>query len=393
MGKHVAEGIEEKKQKPVTVTKERNGGVWFGVVILLIVIGVAGAGYFLLQQLRDKQQDLGGEISKEMQQIMELTKQISAHQALLGAMQNQLTELNSRVVNKEEKFDRRLNEAMKRQHERFDNEVKEVNDSIQKIHRQLGKTRGDWLVSDAEYLLGVANRRLHLIGDVGTTLAALQAADQRLRESGDTAAFKIRKQIAKEILVVRDIKIVDTVGIYSTLEALEEQVNYLHLSLPYLGKVKIPDKEGGNNVNKSVAEVDVNDVLDKALVEIKGIVSVRRLDAPVKLILTPEHKVFIKERLSSKLMIVKLALLQHDDKLYQSSIDDVLQWLNKNFADDRVRVRFKRELDQLRTIQIRSNLPDIGLSFKMLKDIVKLRLEVDKVLQNENFKQVNNWSR
>jgi uncharacterized protein HemX len=380
MGKHVAEVIEEKKQKPVKVKKEHSGGAWFGVVILLIVIGVAGAGYFLLQQLRDKQQDLGGEISKETQQMIALTKQISAYQTQLGVIQNQLSGLNSNIANKVDNFEHRLNEVVKIQDERLESTVKDVKDSIQKIHRQLGKTRGDWLVSDAEYLLGVANRRLHLMEDVGTTLAALQAADQRLRESGDTAAFKIRKQIAKEISVVQDIKIADIVGLYSALEALEEQVDYLNLFLPYSGKVK--DQELGESAQKPT--VDVNDALDDVLIEIEGIVSIRRLDAPIKSIMTPEHKIFIKERLSSKLMIVKLALLQHDDKLYQASIDDSLQWLRGNFTNDRVRARFIRELDKLRTIQIRSNLPDISLSFKMLKDIVKLRLEVDKAIQDES---------
>lgn len=377
MGNHVAEAIKEKKEKPVKVKKERSGGAWFGLVILLIVLGVAGVGYLLLQQLRDKQQDLGGEIGKETQQIMELTKQISGYQAQLVAIQNQLSSLSSNVANKEDNFEHRLNEAMKIQDERLENTATDVKGAIQKIHRQLGKTRGDWLVSDAEYLLGVANRRLHLMGDIGTTLAALQAADQRLRESGDTAAFKIRKQIAKEISIVQEINTADTVGIYSAIEALEEQVDYLNLFLPYSGKLK--EQTIGKNAQESSA--DLNDALDNALIEIEGIVSIRRLDAPVKSIITPEHKIFIKERLSSKLMIVKLALLQHDDELYQASIKDVQQWLNAHFTKDKVQIRFMRELEKLRAIQIRSNLPDISLSFKMLKDIVKLRLEADKALQ------------
>ena len=38
------------------------------------------------------------------------------------------------------------------------------------------------MIADAEYLLSVANQRLHLVGDVNTTRMALEAADQRLRE-------------------------------------------------------------------------------------------------------------------------------------------------------------------------------------------------------------------
>ncbi|NYT47521.1 MAG: uroporphyrinogen-III C-methyltransferase [Candidatus Methanofishera endochildressiae] len=117
-----------------------------------------------------------------------------------------------------------------------------LKESIQYIQRQLGKTRGDWLVADAEYLLSVANRRLHLMGDVSTTIEALKAADNRLRESGDTAAFKVRSQIAKEISAVKKVQVADVVGIYSQLEMLEEDVAKLGVFLPYSGKAKISNK-------------------------------------------------------------------------------------------------------------------------------------------------------
>jgi len=380
MGNNVAE-VKEEQQKVTKVKKERSGGVWFGLVILLIIIGVAGAGYLLLQQLRDKQQDLGGELSKDSQQMLELTKQISGYQSQLVAIQTQLAGLSSDVSNKEDNFEHRLNSAMNVQEERLDNTVKGIKGSIQRIHRQLGKTRGDWLVSDAEYLLSVANRRLHLMGDVGTTLEALKAADQRLRESGDTAAFKIRGQIAKEISSVQQINVADLVGIYSALKVLEDQVLQLNLLLPYSGKAN--DDRAAQNQKQKSDKADVNNVLDEALFEIEGIISVRRLDAPVKAIITPEHKAFIQEQMSSKLVLVKLALLQRDDALYQLSLEDVSYWLAKNFTNNSVRVQFENELAKLKAIQIQTNFPDISQSFKMLKDIVKLRLETDKAMSND----------
>jgi len=380
MGNNVAE-VKEEQQKVTKVKKERSGGAWFGLVILLIIIGVAGAGYLLLQQLRDKQQDLGGELSKDSQQMLELTKQISGYQSQLVAIQTQLAGLSSDVSNKEDNFEHRLNSAMNVQEERLDNTVKGIKGSIQRIHRQLGKTRGDWLVSDAEYLLSVANRRLHLMGDVGTTLEALKAADQRLRESGDTAAFKIRGQIAKEISSVQQINVADLVGIYSALEVLEDQVLQLNLLLPYSGKAN--DDRAAQNQKQKSDKADVNNVLDEALFEIEGIISVRRLDAPVKAIITPEHKAFIQEQMSSKLVLVKLALLQRDDALYQLSLEDVSYWLAKNFTNNSVRVQFENELAKLKSIQIQTNFPDISQSFKMLKDIVKLRLETDKAMSND----------
>jgi len=382
MGKTVAEVTENINQQEAPlnpeVKKSRNGA-WFGVVILLVVIGLAGAGYLLLQQLRDKQQDLGGVLSKDSQQMIELTKQISGYQSQLVAIQNQLSSLNSEVGSKESNFEAKLNELSALHTERLENTSGRINESILRIQRQLGKTRGDWLVADAEYLLSVANRRLHLMGDVDTTVEALKAADQRLRESGDTAGFKIRGQIAKEIAAVKKVKLADVVGIYSTLEMLEEDVAKLNVFLPYAGK----GLSSGDSVSKvkPLAENDINAKLDNALVAIEGIVTIRRLDSPVTSVITPEQKAFITEQLSTKLVMVKLALVQQDDELYQASIKDVLQWLQNNFTKNETYKQFVLELERLKSIQIRSNFPDISQSLKMLRNIAKLRLETDKALQ------------
>jgi len=385
MGKNVAEVIEEQNQQqvaPAPKEKKSGNGAWFGLVIVLIILGLAGAGFLLLQQLRDKQQDLGGEISKDSQQMQELTKQISGYQEQLVAIQNQLSGLSAEVNNKETNYEQKLNQQSALHKERLDTSSERLKESIQRIQRQLGKTRGDWLVADAEYLLSVANRRLHLMGDVPTTIEALKAADARLRESGDTAGFKVRGQITKEIALVKKVQVADVVGIYSTLEMLEEDVAKLNVFLPYSGKAK--DQEVITEMTEETTD-DLNDALDNALIEIEGILTIRRLDQPVTTIISPEQKAFITEQLSTKLVIVKLALVQHDDTLYQTSIDDVLQWLKKNFTKDAARVEFASELNRLKAIQIRSNFPDISQSLKMLRNITKLRLETDKALQMDTL--------
>ena len=399
----MAEIIEEQQNQPEVapvvvptptpepVQKKAGNGAWFGLVIILIVLGLAGAGFLLLQQLRDKQQDLGGVLSKDSQQMLELTKQISGYQNQLVAIQNQLSSLSAEVGSKQTNYEHKLNEHSDLHNERLDNASARLRESIQHIQRQLGKTRGDWLVADAEYLLSVANRRLHLMGDVSTTIEALKAADNRLRESGDTAGFKVRSQIAKEIAAVKKVKVVDVVGIYSKLEMLEEDVAKLNVFLPYSGKLKDQQSareasaakpaEESTSAEDTKSTDDINAILNDALLEIEGIVTIKRLDKPVTAIISPEQKAFITEQLSTKLVIVKLALVQHDDALYQAGINDVQQWLSKNFTKNAAYKNFLSELEQLKSIQIRSNFPDISKSLKMLRNIAKLRLETDKASQ------------
>ncbi len=386
----MAEIIQEEQKQPESVQAtplpesvpmKSGNGAWFGLIIILIILGLAGSGFLLLQQLRDKQQDLGGVLSKDSQQMLELTKQISGYQNQLVAIHTQITSLSAEVGSKETDYQRKLNEQSDLHNERLSNSFARLKESIQHIQRQLGKTRGDWLVADAEYLLSVASRRLHLMGDVSTTIEALKAADIRLRESGDTAAFKVRSQIAKEISAVKKVQVADVVGIYSKLEMLEEDVAKLNVFLPYSGKAKDQQQARETAAEDIKSTDDINDVLNNVLVEIEGIVTIKRLDTPVNAILSPQQKAFITEQLSTNLVIVKLALVQHDDVLYQAGIADVQQWLSKNFTNDAAYKNFNSELEQLKKIKIRIDFPDISQSLKMLRNIAKLRLDSDMALQ------------
>ena len=228
----MAELSEQKEQELGDSQSARHSskGLWFGVIILLIIIGLAGAGFYFFSQLRDKQQDLGGEVKGEM------SKQIADYQSQLVAIQSQLASLESNVAGKDNHFTQTLADFSQLHNEKLESTRKELNESVIRLQRQLGKTRGDWLIADAEYLLSVANERLHLVGDVSTTREALEAADQRLRESGDAATFKVREEIAKELSLLKSIAVPDVVGIYGSIQALQDRVDKLALVLPYTGK-------------------------------------------------------------------------------------------------------------------------------------------------------------
>jgi len=214
------------------------------------------------------------------------------------------------------------------------------------------------------------------MGDVNTTREALEAADQRLRESGDSGAFKVREQIAKDIAAIRNVAVADTVGMYATIQALQDQVNTLTLFLPYTGKTLTPTKPAP----QQPTDKEGQDLLDSALGQLEGVVTLRHTEHPIKEILTPEQAQFIREQLRVKLEMVKIALVQQNEQLYQSSLADAKKWTEQNFAKDEATNKFIAELDKFSAVKIRSHFPDISLSLKMLRDITKLRLEADKAM-------------
>ncbi|MDO9107053.1 MAG: uroporphyrinogen-III C-methyltransferase [Methylovulum sp.] len=369
--------LSEQQEQEMGETKRAHrsrNGFWFGVIILLIIVGVAGAGFYLFMQLRDRQEGLGGEVKGQM------SKQIADYQDQLVAIQNQLAALEANIGNKDLHFTKTLADFSQLHNDKLDSTRKELNEAVQRIQRQLGKTRGDWLVADAEYLLSVANERLHLVGDVNTTREALEAADQRLRESGDAGVFKVREQIAKDIAVIRNIHVPDTVGMYALLQTLEAQVDKLALFLPYSGKPLSPSTEIHDHADKTEAD---HGLLDSALAQLEGIVTIKHTDQPVTAIITPEQAEFIREQLRVKLEMAKIALVEHNEEIYQTSLMDAKNWIGQHFTKNDEHRAMIAELDRLSQIKIHSQFPDISQSLKMLKDIAKLRLETDQSLGEE----------
>ena len=350
-------------------------GLWFGIIMLLIIISLAGVGFYLFWQLRAQQHDLGGEVNKGDMQLIELSKQISGYQAQLAAIQSQLATMEANVSGKDAQFTKTLANFSQLHSEKLEGTRNELNASILQVQRQLGKTRGDWLIADAEYLLSIANQRLYLIGDVNTTGEALEAADQRLRESGDAGAFKVREQIAKDLSAIHNVVVADIVGIYSSIQSLQNQIDNLALFLPYTGKILTQPQAAPEQTDK-----ETQNLLDSALVQLHGIVTIRHTEHPIKEILTQEETQFIREQLKVKLEMVKIALVQQNELLYQSSLTDAKKWAEQNFAKNAETNHFLAEMDKLSAIKIRSHFPDISLSLKMLRDITKLRLEVDKAM-------------
>jgi len=369
--------LSEQQEQDLGETKQARrsrSGFWFGVIILLIIIGLAGAGFYLFTQLRDQQKGLGGEVKGQM------SKQIADYQSQLAAIQSQLATLEANIAGKDTHFNKTLADFSQLHNEKLESTRKELNEAIARVQRQLGKTRGDWLIADAEYLLSVANERLHLIGDVNTTREALEAADQRLRESGDAGTFKVREEIAREIADIKSVIVPDIVGIYASIQSMQDRVDKLVLFLPYTGKTLTAPTEEKKQSNE---DKEAHDLLDSAMNQLEGIVTIRHTEHPIKEILTPEEAQFIREQLRVKLEMVKISLVQHNEALFQSSLADAKKWTEQNFTKNTDVNNFIAELDRFNTIKIRSQFPDISSSLKMLRDITKLRIETDKAMQPE----------
>ena len=377
----MSEEIQPKVETKIEVRRSK-GGLFFSLILLVLIILVAGAGYFMIEQIRTEHEGMGGEIDRDDKQLQTLTEQITSYQQQLAAIQAQLATVESEVTNlesvsatKNESINQTLAEFSGLQSEKLAANKAELLISIKQIKRQLGKTRGDWLIADAEYLMSVATQRLHLLADFHTTIEALEAADQRLRESGDTGVIKVREQLAKELSALKAVETLDVVGVYSKIKLLTERAEALVVLQPYAGKPS-------TNIEDIPEQQDITgiDIIDDTFDNLKGLVTIRRTQQPVQAIISSENADFIRQQLKVKLQIAIISLVHNNEKLYQSSLDDAQTWVQRNFTMNKDANSFISEVIALKDIPLHNQLPDISLSLKMLRDISKLRLEADKAL-------------
>jgi uroporphyrinogen III methyltransferase / synthase len=369
------QGPETVMQRP----PKRHSGTFFAIITILSVLALAAAGFFFVQQLRDKQEGLGGKLSEENQQIFQMTKQITSLQSQLATLQSQLVTIQSKLTTSESKYERTLSDFSDTQANKLEQLKSEHEQKIYRLQRQLAKTRGDWLIADAEYLLSVANQRLQLIGDVKTTRLALEAADQRLRESGDPGVFKVREAIAHELSVLKEVKPPDVVGIFSRLRDLENRTRDLPVFLPHAGKVsKAGQREAADEQAQSES------VIDSAIEDLKGLIEIRRVDRPIEAVLAPEEVALIRQDLRLDFEMARLALLQHDETLYKANLENARDWLKQHFdTKDTATKKVLAEIDELMKTPVSVQYPDIGKSLILLRQMAKLRLETDKALLEE----------
>lgn len=372
----MAEDIQDQQdnQAQVVVVKKSHTGLWIGIIAIILVIGLAAAGFYFMQQLRVSQD---AENNQDSQKLIEIDKLINGLQGQISNMQSQIANVNAEMTGKDNHFTQTLADFSKLHEEHLNTSRKELEASIVTLQRQLGKTRGDWLLADAEYLLSVANQRLHLVGDVGTTREALEAADQRLRESGDASVFKVREQIAKEIALLNGVVVPDIVGIYADIQHLQDAVESLSVFLPHA------EKEPEKAAKPQDLTAEGHEILDKVAKELEGYVVLRHTEQPVNAILSPAEAHFIKQQLKVRLEMIEIALVQQNDTLFISGIANAKEWLKRNFAETLQTEQFIAELDKLSGVQLHSQFPDVSVSLRMLKDISKLRLETDKAILNE----------
>ncbi|MBE2898805.1 uroporphyrinogen-III C-methyltransferase [Pasteurellaceae bacterium 20609_3] len=224
--KPVVEPKEAAKKADNAKAEKSGGGKGLALLAILIALGVGGTGYYFGMQKYNELYQLVGQkggqsavsqaANSELENALSQLKQTQESQAqALAQAHDQLEQANAQIKS--------LNDAVEL--EKAQNA--ELRNQLNKLSFNNKTQASDWLMSEADFLLSNAQRKLVLDGDVDTVISLLQDANASLEKVQSSQAVAIRSAISQDITQLQSLNEVDQDLIMSKLSLLISQVDNL----------------------------------------------------------------------------------------------------------------------------------------------------------------------
>ncbi len=236
------------------------------------------------------------------------------------------------------------------------------------------RATADWLWTEAETLLRLANQKLQLEGDGDSALLILSEVDTLLRDSGETSVLGVRDLLASEMLALRNRTYVDVSGLYL-------RVNNL---LPLIDQLSLRDAMVANYASQLSVTRDQTAASDesfatRALNLLRAIFVWQEWDVAPEALLPPQQEAMLKQNLHLMLEQAQLALLMAEPEIYRDSMGKSADWTAQYFAIDRgVGRTLSEELRALSQIPVREERPDISASLALLRQLNAARTSSER---------------
>jgi len=341
---------------PGETTKKSCRGRSCALIFLLLIGGLAGGGYYLWKELQQTRTDLA-EMENNVQAQSGLTN------GNIAAMEDVIEQLQ------------------KKQHEQ--------SNALASLYRDIQGNNEDWAIAEVEYLLIIAMHRLILAEDVTMALAAMEAADLRLKNLGDPELLPVRQQLVTDMNQLRAVNQVDIAGMAIYLAELVDLAADLPLKLEVISKANVASSTDENQIDDELVTDPFWKRIPRLLwQEIKSLVVIKHTGEVKQALLLPGEEYFLTQNLRLELESARLSVLRADTGNLRASIVLIQSWLSQYFnTNDSAVINVMETLDQMQRIELKPALPDISSSVETLRAYLRnvANSEISEAVNSEEI--------
>lgn len=279
-----------------------------------------------------------------------------------GGIQNQIRTVSQKDDTNHKMIMKTINhltDSYKQQQKSIDtlqNNLNQVLDLSKNQNRQLA-------LSEATYLIHLANIHLNVGHDIASAEKLLQLAYDHLKTIDDPSFFNLKAALNKDIAKLKAMSKTDMSALILKLESINTQIQNLSL---------LPSKFQTDSRQLLPKPLPDSDHLPwykrfiHSLSGLKELVLIRHEDQPISPLLSEQQQLFLKENIQFKLFQTEWAVINQQQKLYTDNLQQVKNWLTQYFHQNKKVPNIISEINALIPINIKPELPSISDTLKSL---------------------------
>lgn len=361
--------LEKSTSMDNNKTKKSSSGKGIALLALLVALGIGGTGYYFGTQ----------KLTAIEQQIASLNQQ--AYQTTVRELPNfdqekaQIASLSTDYQKSQERISQ-----LEREQAIYAQQINNLQLQLNKLGTSVNTESSTWLLSDANFLLNNALRKMVLDNDIDTTISLLEEADKVLSRVSDPQILTVRQAIRADLAQLDNVNDVNQNAIMQSLSTLANGIDDLTLI----------DSDNTNEENNTVSNsfADWKENLQKSAISfLDHFIRISDRNPTDKVLISPNQEIYLRENIRLRLQIAILTVPRQQYELYKQSIEIVAAWIRSYFDIQDPNVKhFLQELDDLAEKSIYIDAPTKLQSLILLdevlhkqpKPIKKIELKVEK---------------
>jgi len=250
--------------------------------------------------------------------------------------------------------------------------AKQLDEVQQKVAAISGTDAKTWLLSQSDFLVKLAGRKLWSDQDVTTAAALLKSADASLADMNDPSLITARRALTEDIASLAAVSQVDYDGIILKVNQLANQVDNLRLADN--NNDDSPMDNDDSELSASLGEWRVN--LQKSWQSfMDSFITIRRRDETAVPLLAPNQDIYLRENIRSQLLAAVQAVPRHQDETYKQALDNVSTWVRAYYdTDDAATKAFLDDIEKLSQQSISMDVPETLQSQPILEKLMQTRV-------------------
>ena len=184
----------------------------------------------------------------------------------------------------------------------------------------------EWRLHQIKYLINLADTSLSFGDDVPETMRLLTQAHHLILETHDPGLTALDQSIEDNKKTLATVKIPDISLLFLELHELEQSID----DMPFLG--------AGFTEEKIPAEQEISptdnwhDHLKKTWKQLRQLITIKKTPNALIPLIAQEQGEFINQYLHMQIGQAQWALLHHDATIYESSLAQIIEWINRYYS-------------------------------------------------------------